>query len=161
MTPNLQMEQLSLAYVRAVAAKAGFQVVRPEIDIDSVDGIIIGPSGTRPRLDFQAKSTRRADVRNSAIYFRLPVKNYNDLRVETRTPRILIVLLMPIDESLWLSQSEEELCLHNCAYWRCLEKLPPVSNVDNVTIQLPLANVLSVEQLAKLMDSVDRGASLC
>ena len=41
MTLNLQMEQFSLAYIRAVAASAGYQMVRPEIDIDSVDGILM------------------------------------------------------------------------------------------------------------------------
>ena len=161
MTPNSQMELISLAYVRTVAARAGFQVVRPEIDMDSVDGIIIGQTGTRPRLDFQAKSSGRANVRNSVINFPLPVKNYNELRIETRTPRILIVMLMPNDESLWVSQSEEEFCLRHCAYWRCLENLPATSNVDNVTVLLPLENVLSVEQLTDLMARVDRGASLC
>ena len=36
MTPNMQMEQRSLVVVRAVAADAGYQVVRPEPDVDSV-----------------------------------------------------------------------------------------------------------------------------
>ena len=37
MTPEQQMEQFSLAYVRAVAAAARIKVDRPEVDDDSVD----------------------------------------------------------------------------------------------------------------------------
>ena len=55
MTPNLQMEQLSLAYVRAVAAGAGYQVSIPNPDVDSVDGVLASSMGRRPRIEFQAK----------------------------------------------------------------------------------------------------------
>ena len=41
MTPNLKMEQRSLAVIRAVAADAGYQVVTPEPDVDSVDGVLM------------------------------------------------------------------------------------------------------------------------
>lgn len=41
MTVNMQMEQFSLAYIRAVAARGGYQVTRPEPDLDSVDGILM------------------------------------------------------------------------------------------------------------------------
>lgn len=161
MTPNLKMEQLSLIYVRTVAASAGFQVVRPEIDRDSVDGIIISDSGTRPRLDFQAKSTTRAVLRGAEIHYTLPVKNYDDLRAITRTPRILVVLLMPTDQSEWVKQSEDELCMRYGAYWHCLEGQPATSNTSSVTVQIPTQNILSVNQLAYIMARVNRGESLC
>ena len=59
MTPNLKMEQRSLAVIRAVAADAGYQVVTPEPDVDSVDGVLMASFGRRPRIEFQAKSTAR------------------------------------------------------------------------------------------------------
>ena len=161
MTPNMQMEQLSLAYVRAVAAKAGFQVTRPEPDVDSVDGVLMSTLGRRPRVDFQAKATARDVLLNGTIHFPLPVKNYNELRADTLTPRILIVLLMPSDDARWVAQSEEELCLRHCAHWLCLEKRPATTNTSNITIQIPTSNILSVDQLNALMAKVDRGESLC
>ena len=161
MTPNWQMEQLSLAYIRTVAAKAGFQVTRPELDIDSVDGVLMANFGQRPRVDFQAKSTTRNVLRDEALHFPLPLKNYNDLRADTRTPRILIVLLMPDDDARWVTQSEEELCLRHCAYWLSLESHTATANTSNITVQIPTANIFSVDQLITLMGKADRGESLC
>ena len=161
MTPNLQMEQLSVTYVRAIAAKAGYQVMRPEPDIDSVDGVLLSSGGRRPRIDFQAKATSRIAPQDGTLRFPLPIKNYNDLRAETITPRILIVFLMPIDDNQWVSQTEDELCVRYCAYWRCLEDQPPTANVDNITVYMPSANVFSVEQLIALMGKVERGEALC
>ena len=161
MTPNMQMEQLSLTYVKAVASKAGFQVVRPEPDIDSVDGVLISSVGRRPKIDFQAKSTTRDVLRDDALHFPLPVKNYEELRADTITPRILIVLLMPDDDARWVAQSEEELCLRHCAYWLSLEDRPATANTSSVTVQIPTTNIFSVDQLITSMGKVDRRESLC
>ena len=109
MTPNKKMELLSLAYIRAVAAKTGYDVTRPELDIDSVDGTIVSSYGRRPRIDFQAKATYQNVARSDSIHFPLPVKNYDDLRSDTRTPRILIVLLMPRNNADWLAQTDRDL----------------------------------------------------
>lgn len=51
--------RFSIAYIGAVAAHAGYQVVEPPVDDDSIDGTIIGKEGRRPRIDFQAKATAR------------------------------------------------------------------------------------------------------
>ena len=88
-TPNAQMEHLSLAYVRAVAANAGYQVTRPEMDYDSVDGLLMSDFGRRPRVEFQAKATARDLVRDGYVHYPLSVKNYDDLRIEAISPRIL------------------------------------------------------------------------
>ena len=37
--------RFSLAYIGAVAARAGYQVCEPVVDDDSVDGILIGQAG--------------------------------------------------------------------------------------------------------------------
>lgn len=86
MTPNIRMEQLSLAYIRAVAADAGYQVSRPDPDMDSVDGILMSSQGRRPRIEFQAKATSRDIGRDGNIRFPLPVKNYEKLRADSWTP---------------------------------------------------------------------------
>ena len=111
MTPNMQMEQLSLAYIRAIAADADCQVTRPEPDVDSVDGVLMSGFGRRPRIEFQAKATTQDILRDNELHFPLPVKNYNDLRAPTMVPRLLIVMLMPVEPEEWLTQSTEQLCL--------------------------------------------------
>ena len=162
MTPNMQMEQLSLSYIRAVASAAGYHVTRPETDMDSVDGLLLSDAGRRPRIEFQAKATSRNLLRADGIHFPLPVKNYEDLRIEMPLiPRILIVLLMPVEEAEWLTQTSDELCQRHCAYWRSLEGEPAVTNTQNVTVILPLDKMFSGDQLNGLMDKVERGEPLC
>lgn len=160
MTPNMRMEQFSLAYVRAIAAEGGYQVGRPEPDVDSVDGVLLASFGRRPRIDFQAKATSQQLVRNGIIHFPLPVKNYDELRADTLTPRILIVLLMPRDDANWITQSENELCLRHCAYWLSLAGRPDVRNVRAVTVQIPTANMLDRTQLDGLMSKANSGSAL-
>lgn len=104
---NAMKERFSLAYIGAVASRAGYYIVEPRVDQDSVDGTLMGDIGRRPRIDFQAKATAQDILRESHLAFPLPVKNYNDLRADTRTPRILIVVLIPGDSSKWLSQSHD------------------------------------------------------
>ena len=160
MTPNMQMEQLSMAYIRAVAADAGCQIAEPVPDVDGIDGVLMATHGRRPRIDFQAKATYQDVLRDDGLHFRLPVHNYNQLRADTRTPRILIVLLMPEDRSEWLYQSNGELCLRHCAYWLSLEGCRPMSNQSNVTVRLPATNVFNSQQLNDLMLRAERGDTL-
>ena len=156
----MRMEQFSLAYIRAIASVGGYQVGRPEPDVDSVDGILLASFGTRPRIDFQAKATSQALLLNGVIHFPLPVKNYDDLRANTRTPRLLIVLVMPGDNAVWLTQTADELCLRRCAYWLSLAGRPAVPNARTVTVQIPTANMFDRTQLDGLMSRANAGSSL-
>lgn len=160
MTPNLRMEQRSLVVIRAVAADAGFQVVRPEPDVDSVDGVLMASFGRRPRIEFQAKSTSRDIIQGGSLRFPLPVKNYDELRIGSWAPRILIVALMPGESETWLSQTEDELCLHSGVYWLSLSGMPERSNTDSVTVPIPTANVFDQGQLAALMSRAEAGSPL-
>ncbi len=110
MQGSLRKELFSMAYIRAVAAQLGLQVVRPEVDDDSVDCVVMADFGRRPRLEVQAKATSQDISRPEHVHYPLKTKNYNDLRIETLHPRILVVLLMPEDEAAWLTQSPERLC---------------------------------------------------
>ena len=161
MTPNVQMEQLSLAYIRAVAANAGYQVTRPELDVDSVDGVLMASFGRRPRIEFQAKATTQDILRDDELRFPLPVKNYNELRADTKTPRVLIVLLMPGEKAHWLRQTNDELCLRRCAYWLSLEDWSGTSNTHTVTVPIPVLNVFDRHKLVDLMQKAERGEALC
>ena len=145
------MELFSLAYIRAVAAQAGYQVTRDETDT-GLDGMLKSSTGSRVAVEFQAKSTSR-DIRGvDHLHFPLPVGNYEILRADNpAVPRILIVVLMPSAPSQWLNQNENELCLHHCAYWLSLAGEPAVQNTATVTVRIPRDNVFSGEQLNLLM----------
>ena len=157
MTLNLHKELFSLAYIGAVAASAGYQMDTPKIDIGSVDGILMSGSSPRSLIKFQAKATSQDIVRGDNLHFRLPIKNYNDLRIPTKVPRILIVVLMPRDPDQWVSQTEDELCLRRCGYWISLEGRPAETNTSSISIALPTTNIFSRDHLHDLMTKAEDG----
>ena len=84
MTPTLlsgpdQKEGLSVAYVKALAARAGFATSVPEQDRDSVDLRIMAGGPQRPALDLQLKATAElADMQDGYRRCRLRIKNHDD-----------------------------------------------------------------------------------
>ncbi len=94
MTIKMQMEEFSRAYVKAVAACAGFATSVPSVDDDSVDVNLHqrGGGGTvrSPKLDLQLKCTAGPSPVEDTFSHSLKLKNYDDLRVENvLVPRYL------------------------------------------------------------------------
>ena len=160
MTPNLQMEQRSLAAISAVAADAGVNVVIPGHDVRSVDGVLAGSFGHRSRIEFQVKATTRDIQRGDSLRLPITVREYDELRMESWVPRILIVAVMPPASEPWLSQSNDGLYLHSSVYWVSLADLPPVSNTVTVTVSIPTANVFDRIQLEAMMNRAAAGSAL-
>ena len=92
---NTMKERFSFAYIRAVAAHAGFYVDEPQVDRSSIDGVLRADFGRGPRIEFQAKATSQDILRENHLAFPLPIGNYKDLTQDAMIPRILIVVLMP------------------------------------------------------------------
>jgi hypothetical protein len=161
MTENDQKEEVSRAYVQAVAATAGFAVYEPSIDDDSIDmGISSGGSAgmqRRPRVELQLKCTAAETPAEPKISFPLKLKNYDDLRIESSVPRILVVMLVPEMVSDWLSHSETELAVRRCAYWVSLLGMPESQNTSTVTVALPRGNLFSVDGLRGIMSRINNG----
>ena len=153
LTPQDQKEALSRAYVQAVAARAGYTTMQPEIDRDSVDLTISAGGEMRPRIDLQLKATTRLNAMDGQFSYELPIKNYNDLRAPTQTPRLLVVLDMPSEEELWMTCSSEELVLRRSVYWASLREQRETDNTTSATIQIPQSNRFDVEGLRKLMEA--------
>ena len=161
MVDTNMMERFSLAYLEGVASQAGCWIADPRIDRNSVDGLLMGEvNGLPSAFGFQAKATSQDVLREDRLNFRLPIRNYNDLRVPARFQRILIVLRMPDETDEWLNQTNEELCMRHCAYWRSLRDEPEVQNVSNVTVHIPLSNMFNSESLADLMNRAAAGEPL-
>ena len=148
---NRQKEQFSLAYIRTVAARAGYQVLRPEVDVASVDGQIMADYESRPLIYFQAKSTSRDVVRAETVNFPLPLANYDDLRHADGPLHILIVVVLPDSVDDWTTQDEEGLLLRHCGYWLDLRGSPPSGNETIHTVRIPRRNVFEPSQLQELM----------
>ena len=167
MTENEKKQQLSIAYVQAVAARAGFACDRPSVDDDSVD-VVIGASGSvhdkavirSPRIELQLKATAQDELNNGHLAFPLPVKNYDDLRGDTLVPRLLVVLQLPEDSNRWLEQTEDQMISRRCAFWLSLRGEPETGNSKTVTVHLPRGNCFTVDALQSLMLRVARKESL-
>jgi hypothetical protein len=162
MDENQQKEQFSNAYVRAVAATAGYNIYKPEVDDDSVDwgiGARGGKGTTRsPKVELQLKCTSQDVVKQDHIAFPLPVKNYHDLRqIDYQVPRILVVVVAPQDVSAWLTQSEASLVLHCCGYWLSLRGREDVANVEKITVHVPRTQLFTVTALKQMMQRVADG----
>jgi Domain of unknown function (DUF4365) len=157
---NTKKERLSLAYINAVAARAGYEALPTAIDIDSIDGVLRSTTGRRPQIDFQAKATSTDVVGDDDVTFDLSVKNYNDLRAETVNPRLLILFVMPSDEELWMSLSQDELVLRHCGYWLSLRGMPDTENSTKIKVRIPREQVFDVNQLTMLMGKAEAGPIL-
>jgi hypothetical protein len=167
LTRSHRQEALCRAYVQAIAAQAGLIWSRPEQDygIDlSLRTVLVQDNRRRDsgvQLDLQLKSTGRAAVSTTALTYDLEVQAYRDLcNPNCPCPRILVVLVLPADETRWLTQTSEELTLRHCAYWISLKGSAPTTATSAVRIAIPLANVFSVEAVTGLMQRVREGSDL-
>ena len=152
MQENIQKEEMSLAYIHAVSAQAGFDFrARVGRDIASEDGEIRSDEAPFAVLGFQAKATARDVVRDNHVRFDLNLKNYNDLRASTGNPRILILVTLPSSVQDWARLSDDQLCLQGRGYWLSLRGREASSNLTTVAVHVPRTNRFDAEQLSVLM----------
>lgn len=153
-------EALSLVYAKAIAARAGYSTSVPTPDRDSVDLRIQAGGPRRPALDLQLKATvKLRQTQADILRFRIDVTNYNDLCAETQTPRLLVVLALPEDESRWMTVTPKCLVLRRCAFWMSLQKgYREVYGQQTVTVHIPKRNLFDVTALKELMERSRKGA---
>ena|SRR5581483_1632633 len=159
---NQRKEQFSQAYVKAVAAVAGFAWYEPSVDDDSVDlGLAQrGGRGTvrSPHLEMQLKCHAMPTPAEDEFSFWLKRKNYDDLRDEVEVKRILVVVLVPDDLADYLHESESQLALRRCGYWLNLRGFPPTDNETGQTVKIPRSQRFTVESLKGIMERIGQGA---
>lgn len=168
MLPKTQIqEELSRAYIYSVASKAGYTFTRPVNDYDSIDVIInavdkpaVDSIIASPSLEIQAKATYVHTFSEDVLSYPLKVKNYNDLRKNTMSPRILVVYLMPREEAEWVVADHDELKLRTGAYWVCLKDMPDTDNADSITVKIPKTNIFNHGALHDIMVKASKGESL-
>lgn len=163
LTKNHRQEALTRAYIQTIAARAGFSCSVRDfdygIDVTLHDlrrhGRRYAESGFK--LDIQAKSISAAGMMEDPIRYDLDVKNYDDLRnPRVGCPRILVVLVLPDDETHWTEQTEENLVLRRAAYWMSLKGRESSTNSRTVRLAIPRENLLNIAALQALMQRVNR-----
>ena len=154
---NRAQEQLSFAYITAVASQAQVQVELRRLDDDGIDGCLIWDQGTEPTIDFQAKSTASDVVKPDHIAYPLNVSNYNRLVKLTTTPRILIVMVVPDCIDQWTDPDHDRLLTRYAAYWHNLRGEPETGNKNTKTVHIPKHQILSAAAVANLIEQADAG----
>ena len=157
---SLQKEKFSEAYLQAIAAVAGYGVVKPIPDVDSVDWVVsaqgVGDTLRRPRLEVQLKCTALDIIRETHLHLSLKMKNFNDLRHPNPiVPCILIVVAVPDNIDEWIAHSETELSMRRCGYWISLCGKPEVSNSSQVTVEVPRVQTLTPQALQTMMQRIN------
>ena len=106
----------------------------------------------------QAKCTAQNLLKNGAIAFPLPLKNYNDLRkTKLGVPGILVVHLVPPDQQNWVLHSEDEMAVRQCSYWLSQKGMPETTNVESVTVQIPKPNVFNPAAILEVLERLEKG----
>jgi len=165
MNSSNQKEQFNVAYVCAMAAQAGLNHLPPVVDEDSVDLTLMGKgfSGKwrNPQIHLQLKCTSQDLVSGTTIKFKLPKKNYDDLRGNNVIcPRYLVVLIVPTEKDKWISHQPQYMSLHNQCYWISIKDHPDCANKTKVTVDIPLTQRLTTSDLLHLMTQASNGIAL-
>jgi hypothetical protein len=167
LTQNDKQEQLSLAVLHAIAAKAGFafEVTGRILDNWGTDARITVKERLDPQsilteftLHFQMKGVKRAlTLAAGRFSFSLPIAHYNKLRAaDTDGPKYLAVFMMPGDEVDWIECGPEQLVLKRCVRWISLRGAPdppprdPTVATPTITVYIPETNVLTPQVLRQL-----------
>ena len=159
MKSEKRKETLSRVYVEAIAAQAGYITALRSQDLDGVDLQIHAGGDMRPALDLQLKATVNLMKRSDGyVYYRLKIRNYELLRGETQTPRLLVVLHLPRNESCWVTVTARKLVLRRCAYWLNLRRCKESQNKATITVGIPEQNLFDVKNLISLMEQSRKGS---
>lgn len=167
MTKTRRMEDLSIAYLSAIAAQDSVDFEMLRHDDDSVDcmlkKVVVLDNGCqfRASLHVQLKSTASRNLysigENVATY-QLKKKNYDDLRNLGTSEIILCLLVLPEEsDKAWVECTDDELLLHGRMYWCSLRNKPDATQKDRVPVELPKDQFLDSNTLAALMIRVAGG----
>jgi len=159
LSDNLRKEDLSLAYLIALAAQSGYICEPgPRQDRLSVDATIYIEDHLATRFDVQLKATSSPKFnRDGSLRYRLKRKNYNDLVAPRTVPLYLLVLELPSDEADWLRCTVESLTLKKCFWWTSLRGSDSIKTATK-TIIIPCSRRLGPSGLEPILEDLKGGA---
>jgi hypothetical protein len=170
-------EDLSVAYISAVAAKAGFDCGNPNrhdygVDLE-INSVKIDKHNKRKTsgmpLRIQAKASQNYQISKEGKYisYKLEIDNYNMLIDDTEggPPCILVLYCMPVDDKEWLDirngqTTDGYTTLKHCGYWVSLRGDEESDNGYNIRIKIPRTQVFNESSLKLIMENVRGGRRL-
>lgn len=156
-------EDLSICYLKTIAAVNGIALDQIPHDEDSIDVVIKkfieldGGLRFNSQISIQLKSTSSPSqytIGENEITYRLKVKNYNDLCAPSAMPSMLVLLILPENEDEWVNWTEEELMLRGQMFWLSLQNEAISNNAGTVSVKIPKSNRLSKDSIEALLIKV-------
>jgi len=162
-----RQEGLSMAYVRAIAAKTGYSVQfrKEQYKVDGTFHQIRKINDKYEEsgypLDFELKSSVDFTIEGDKVIYDLDVDNHNELVRRAQDPhsthQILILFCMPHNENDWVNINEEHLILRKCCFWHQLNTEGISLNDRKRRIKIPITQQLSLETLDQLYTKIRDG----
>jgi hypothetical protein len=157
---NVHQGSFGEAFVRTLAAAAGLNILRRDLDVTGVDLKLEYPDELGeimfPTIDVQVKSWRKTRATSSAgnWTYRMKSKHFNQLAgIGYTVPRFLFLVIVPDHWRDYTRTGPEVLMLSHCAYWVSLhsQERVDVDNIATVAVDVPQKNVVTIDTLLELM----------
>jgi len=142
-----QQEQISLAYLLAVATQANATVASWNVDKDGIDATL---KRDHRLVELQMKCTfdPRLLADGTTRTFPLDIATYDKLRGPYRTaPGYLGLVVVPRDVSTWLSHSPESVLIRCAGFYAQIQDGAKAQGSETKTVHLPEAQRLDVAGL--------------
>ncbi|MET9669750.1 DUF4365 domain-containing protein [Streptomyces sp. NPDC006475] len=107
-----QQEQVSLAYVAALATRGGYTLGKWDVDKDGVDLSVKRSDGLTFELQMKCTYSPTVTARGAAYSYDLDMPTYDKLRAATRTSvGFLGLVIVPREIEEWMVHDERELTM--------------------------------------------------
>jgi hypothetical protein len=149
-----QKEQLSVAFVHAIATRAGYTIGSWRVDKDGVD-MTLRDDGLL--VDLQLKCTCSPTQTNAGYTYPLDAKTYDKLRKRDRSgPGYLVLVIAPKDVEEWIRHDPKELMLACHGYWARIQDREDPAAGQTKTITLPEFQILDRHAMVEMfVDSLE------
>ncbi|MEV3912678.1 DUF4365 domain-containing protein [Streptomyces canus] len=147
-----QQEQISIAYVHAVATQAGATVASWNVDKDGVDATL---KRNHQLVELQMKCSFDAHMLadRSSYTFDLDVPTYDKLRGRYRTAAgYLGLVIVPRDVASWLQYDTASLLIRCAGFYAQIQDLPPAPGSATRVIHLPTIQRIDAAGLDVMFD---------
>ena len=152
-----QKEQVSRAYVHALATQGGYTICDWNVDKDGVD-VTLRSRGLM--VDIQLKCTQSPRTVRGGFSFDIDVETYDKLRdAERSAPGHLALLIVPPDIGHWVTHQSESIVLACHGYWASLQGAEDAKGSVTTAIHLPEHQPLTVKAMSTMFEAARRMTS--
>lgn len=138
------------ALVGAIAAAGGLACYSPDLDL-GFDRVVESTSGEMIRLQIKCTSSPLVEVAG-CLRYGLEVEAYDRLRKPQAVPSYLVLIRTRESLQEWTAAMDWGYVLRRRAYYVSLTNAPPTPNVAQITVSVPLTNMITTRSLVSLVE---------